>query len=69
MIERKTIKAGLKCAKCGKDDWIVFQGFNRCACGQSLWIEKVADNPAKQFRYEQGAELPEGYQGWLHITR
>jgi len=66
---RYTIRTGKSCGKCGKDDWIVYSGHNRCKCGQMLWIES-AFTPAngRQFKYRQGEKLPENYQGWQYAT-
>jgi hypothetical protein len=78
MNQRRTVRCGVKCEVCGQDDWIVYQGHNRCACGQVLWIERWADHawpqsnksqgPAARFRYRQGPALPEDYRGWAFET-
>lgn len=78
MTARDFVRCGVKCEVCGKDQWFVYQGHNRCACGQYLWIERWHDHsrpqsrnsqgPAVRFRYRQGPALPEGYRGWVFET-
>lgn len=63
-------RCGVPCAVCGKDQWWVFQGFNRCECGQVLWVERVrTENGDTRFPYRQGAALPANYPGWSDATK
>jgi len=67
--DRRTIAVGCLCAVCRRDQWEVRRGFNRCRCGQTLWIERWKDDRGGvRFRYRQGSSLPTGYQGWLAVT-
>lgn len=69
-MTRYTVRVGKKCKTCGKDDWLAMQGFNRCACGQLLWIEKkVEPDESGRLQYVQGTVLPDGYRGWTEVTR
>ena len=62
-------RCGVPCVICGKDQWWVFQGFNRCECGQVLWVERVKDEKNNtRFPYRQGAELPADYHGQMRTT-
>jgi hypothetical protein len=64
------VRCAVKCECCGKDQWYPFQGFNRCACGQHLWVERTKDETGGvRFPYRQGAMVRPGYAGWTHATR
>lgn len=64
------IRCGVACAQCGKDEWYPFQGFNRCACGRCLWVERTKDaNGGTRFPYHQGATVRPGYPGWADATK
>lgn len=66
---RFTVKVGSKCEACSRDSWIAFQGYNRCPCGQFLWIERYGDGrQGVRFRYRQAGALPSGYRGWANLT-
>lgn len=63
------VGCGVACEQCGKDEWFPFQGFNRCACGQELWVERAKDDAGgTRFRHRQAATVPPGYGGWLKAT-
>jgi hypothetical protein len=55
----------------------VYQGFNRCQCGQYLWVERKLVRTQRcgqwgndvRFPYRQGPALPEIYPGWMAVTR
>lgn len=69
MTTRYDVQIGKPCEKCGKNKWLVYNGHNRCACGQYLWIEKRPDyTEGVKFRYVQGPELPADYPGWGTVT-
>lgn len=69
-MRREWIRCGETCRECGKDEWFVFLGSNRCACGQQLWIERVRDDEGDtRFPYAQGPALPVGYPGWMRTTK
>lgn len=63
------VRCGVRCAECREDQWYPFQGWNRCACGQRLWVERVKDDRGTRFPYRQGAELPADYPGWSDATK
>ena len=68
--ERINISTGNSCQGCGRDSWLVYQGYNRCECGAYLWIEKGdVDDSGHRYRYRQGPALPEGYRGWMQVTQ
>lgn len=63
------VRCAVPCEQCGKDEWFPFQGFNRCACGQEIWIERETDEKGgTRFRYRQAATVPPGTGGWLKTT-
>jgi hypothetical protein len=67
---RETIRVGHACERCGRGDWEVWTGHNRCRCGQRLWIERAIDEEhGVHFRYRQGPTLPAGYRGWITVTQ
>ncbi|HNP80138.1 MAG TPA: hypothetical protein PKN47_01645 [Nitrospira sp.] len=67
---REWIRCGVACAVCGKDQWWIFQGFNRCDCGQVLWVERIKDDKGNtRFPYRQGRELPADYPGYMGVTQ
>lgn len=66
---REWIRCGVACAVCGKDQWWIYQGSNRCDCGQVLWVERVrSETGATRFPYRQGPELPAAYPGQMRTT-
>ncbi|NGZ99114.1 MAG: hypothetical protein CV089_23895 [Nitrospira sp. WS110] len=66
---RQFIRAAVSCERCGKDEWYVYQGWNRCRCGQRLWVERVTDDDgAAKFPYRQGLVLPDTFRGWMRET-
>jgi hypothetical protein len=65
---RINISTGQSCEKCKKDIWFVYQGFNRCKCGQYLWIKRTENGDHRRYLYGQGAELPKCYRGWSAVT-
>lgn len=63
------VACAVPCACCGKDEWFPFQGFNRCACGQELWVERSKDEMGgTRFPYRQGPEMPPDRNGWMKAT-
>lgn len=64
---RINIAVGQRCRKCRKDRWLVYQGYNRCECGQYLWIERKPGKD-RHYQYSQGVSLPDRYRGWMAIT-
>ena len=63
------VRCGVSCDRCHKDEWFPFQGFNRCECGQELWVEREKDaNGGIRFPYRQGPQLPAGQGGWMRTT-
>jgi len=70
MRMRDSVRCGMACQVCGKDEWVAFRGWNRCACGQYLWIKREKDEfGGMRFKYGQGNSLPQRYDGWDHVTR
>ena len=68
--DRINISTGYSCEGCGRDWWLVYQGYNRCECGAYLWIEKrEPDDSGRRYHYRQGSALPEGYRGWIQVTQ
>ena len=71
------IRTGTKCEQCSEDCWFIHVGFNRCACGQYLWIEKVRERTMikgrwgvdTHFPYRQGRDLPKNWKGYAEVTR
>lgn len=64
------IRCGVRCEACDRDQWYPLQGFNRCGCGQELWVERVTDEMrGTHFPYAQGAQVRPGYPGWITATR
>src|SRR5215475_7013823 len=71
MRYRYSVKIGKPCRICGEDTWFVYHGYNRCACGQYLWIERRDDIPPSaglRLKYVQGLKLPDNYPGWFKVT-
>jgi hypothetical protein len=74
---RQIIRLAEKCEVCSAKDWGVYQGFNRCQCGQYLWVERKLVRTQRcgqwgndvRFPYRQGPALPENYPGWMAVTR
>ena len=66
--ERLSLSTGRQCEACGADNWLVYEGHNRCACGRYLWIEKHENGDGRRLRYVQGVGLPDGYRGWAKVT-
>lgn len=74
-----TIRVGQGCQQCGRDSWVFKDGYNTCRCGQKLWVVRWRQKyrtsrtraiaTAIRFAYKQGADLPEGYQGWMTVTK
>ena len=75
--DRINIPTGNSCEGCGRDSWLVYQGYNRCECGAYLWIERGepddsalrTQHSGPRYRYRQGPALPEGYRGWMQVTQ
>lgn len=68
MMERYTVRTGVKCQICSNPDWIVYRSHLRCKCGQRLWIRRYRDDTGLRFRFEQGQKLPAEYRGWSKET-
>lgn len=63
------VRCGVTCDQCKKDEWFPFQGFNRCDCGQELYVERAKDDQGgTRFHYRQAAMVPAGQGGWLKAT-
>ena len=57
--DRINISTGYCCQGCGRDWWLVYQGYNRCECGAYLWIEQretddqLRTEHSGRYRYRQ----------------
>ena len=75
---RETVRLGHPCP-CGRDRWLIFGGFNRCACGMYCWVvrwphTRIVSRTKKpitdtRFRIEDGAEPAGGLSGLAHGDR
>lgn len=63
------VRIGVACGECGRDNWLPSDGYNRCPCGQCLWVERWKEGAATRLHYQQGACRPAGYRGWARETQ